>query len=131
MPTYSDDILRLAEITPVAIAVGAPFAETANRLCGDKIQVSLAITDDIIAQVQWHADGCAILRASAAFLARSLAQKSIAEGGDLIRLFSESFDRENSFRHGPLAAVYNLPPRYKCALLPWQAAENFLRELQR
>lgn len=131
MPTYSEDILRLAEITPVEIANGAPFAETANRLCGDKIRISLDIKDDTITQVHWHSEGCAILRASAAFLARSLAQKTIPETTELIRAFSESFEQENSFRQSPLAAVYQLPARYKCALLPWQAAENFLRELKR
>jgi nitrogen fixation NifU-like protein len=131
MPTYSEDILRLAETTPIAIAEGAVFAETANRLCGDRVRISMDTAGDLITQVHWHSEGCAILRASAAFLARSLVQKSIAESAELIRMFSESFERENAFRQSPMAAVYNLPPRYKCALLPWQAAENFLSELKR
>ena len=131
MPTYSDDILRLAETTPAEIAPGEPFSEAANRLCGDKVRISLGTGNSVITQVHWHVEGCAILRASAAYLARSLVRKSIPEAIDMIHKFSESFEKENSFRHGPLAAVYNLPPRYKCALLPWQAAEDFLRELKR
>jgi nitrogen fixation NifU-like protein len=131
MPTYSDDILRLAETTPIDIAAGAPVAEAANRLCGDKVKVSLDTRGDLITQVHWHVEGCAILRASAAYLARSLTEKTIPESAEIIRSFSESFELENSFRQGPLAAVYKLPARYKCALLPWQAAKDFLSELKR
>ena len=131
MPTYSDEILRFAEITPIAIPQGAVRAELANQLCGDRVAVSLAQHDGVIAWVGWESEGCAILRASATYLSRTLSGKSLAEAADLVQKFEESFDHDNLFRAGALAPVYRLPARYKCALLPWQAFENLLRETMR
>lgn len=131
MPTYSDEILRLAEITPIAIPPGAHRAALANQLCGDRVAVSLAMHDGVIAWVAWESEGCAILRASATYLSRTLSGKSLAEAADLVHQFEDSFEHENVFRTGALAPVYNLPARYKCALLPWQAFENLLRETMR
>ncbi len=131
MPTYSEEILRLAEITPVEIPEGMPSAELANRLCGDKVRIALTLGDDTLQRVHWQAEGCAILRASAAFMARVLENNTIAQTYHLIDDFSKSFSEENAFRHGGLEAVYKLPARYKCALLPWQACQNLLNELKR
>jgi nitrogen fixation NifU-like protein len=131
MPTYSDDILRLAETTPVAIANGAITADLANRLCGDRITIAADWDNALIRQIEWEVEGCAILKASAAYLARTLKGKDRVQVADLLAQFAASFGAENIFRTGPLAAVYKLPSRYKCALLPWQACENLLRELER
>lgn len=90
MPTYSDEILRLAEITPIAIPQGAVRAELANQLCGDRVAVSLAQHDGVIAWVGWESEGCAILRASATYLSRTLSGKSLAEAADLVQKFKES-----------------------------------------
>jgi nitrogen fixation protein NifU and related proteins len=129
MATYSQEILRLAEITPVKIPEGVTYAEVVNRLCGDKIRVAIDIEEDSITRIRWHVEGCAILRASAAFMARSLVNNTVPETRRLIEEFNKSFTTENAFRQSALEAIYTLPARYKCALLPWQACENFLGEL--
>lgn len=131
MATYSDEILRLAETTPLEIPAGMRFAEAANRLCGDKIRVAFDIDGDTLSATHWHVEGCAILRASAAFMARVLNRNTVAESLKLIADFDRSFTGENAFRTSAIEAIYKLPARYKCALLPWQAAENFLRDLER
>ena len=131
MKTYSDEILRLAELKPIPIREGEPHTDLANRLCGDRISVSLTLNGENIEAMRWHAEGCAILCASAAYAAQLLPGKKYEEGLHLIQDFFSSFDQQNEFCEGALAAVYTLPGRYKCALLPWQAAENFLRELKR
>lgn len=131
MPTYSEDILRLAETTPITIHEASPSAELANRLCGDRVTLGINLDADAIRQIEWRVEGCAILKASVAYLARNLRGKEIAQARNIAQRFAESFEKENEFRSGPLGAVYNLPARYKCALLPWQAFENLLRELKR
>lgn len=130
MATYSDDILHLAETMALPISAGAPTAELANRLCGDRISIALNWDGPLLRQVEWKVDGCAILKASAAYLARTFKGKNQAQIEALLAEFSESFEKENNFRKGPLAPVYTLPARYKCALLPWQACENLLRQLK-
>ena len=119
MPTYSEDILRLAEANVLPLAEGEPRVELANRLCGDRIVIGAEIREGRIIDIHWQSEGCAILKASAAYLARTLKGKSLAASFENITGFMRSFEAD---------AVYNLPARYKCALLPWQACENFLRE---
>lgn len=131
MPTYSEDILRLAETTPIAIKEISPSTELANRLCGDRVTLGVDFDGNTIRQVEWRVEGCAILKASVAYLARNFRGKGIAQARNIAERFAESFEKENEFRSGPLGAVYKLPARYKCALLPWQAFENLLSELKR
>jgi nitrogen fixation NifU-like protein len=129
MATYSEDILRLAEANMVPIMPGEPSVELANRLCGDRIVIAAAVQGGGALEIHWQAEGCAILKASAAYLARVLKGKSAETGLQQVREFMSTFEAEAKTTHeGPLAPVYSLPARYKCALLPWQACENLLRE---
>ena len=127
MPTYSEDILRLAETTPIPIPGGAQTSEMNNRLCGDAISVAVEWNGPVIQQVFWKVEGCAILKASAAHMAKTLRGKSSAAALTITGQFMQSFEGETLYLKGPLAAVYDLPARYKCALLPWLACENLLR----
>jgi|JI8StandDraft_1071087.scaffolds.fasta_scaffold37192_2 nitrogen fixation NifU-like protein len=129
MPTYSEDILRLAEANVIPLVTGEPRFELANRLCGDRITIGADIRQGCVHEIHWQIEGCAILKASAAHLARTLRGNSLAEGLENISAFMRSFEAGGvASPQGPMAAVYSLPARYKCALLPWQACENFLRE---
>ncbi|HNN01854.1 MAG TPA: iron-sulfur cluster assembly scaffold protein, partial [Turneriella sp.] len=114
MPTYSDEILRLAELEPVVIPAGAQSSELVNRLCGDRVIVSPGIDHERITQLRWQVEGCAILRASAAYLARSLPGKTLGETKALIAAFRNSFTGDKGiFAASPLAPVYALPARFK------------------
>ncbi len=129
MITYSEEILRLAESTVVALNQTEPRAEMANRLCGDRITIGAAFAADTIHEIHWQVEGCVILKASAAYLARTLRGKTNEASLEAIAAFMRSFEDEQAVeRTGSMAAVYRLPARYKCALLPWQACENFMRE---
>lgn len=128
MPTYSDELLRLAEVDPTPIPEGAAVVERANRLCGDRVLVSPDIQDKTIISLRWHAEGCAILKAAAAYLARGIRGKDIESALAWITEFKESFSSEAEHLPGAMAAVYKLPARYRCALLPFEACEDFLRQ---
>lgn len=129
MPTYSEDILRLAEANVLPLAESEPRVELANRLCGDRIIIGADMREGNIYEIHWQSEGCAILKASAAYLARTLKGKSLATSLEAITGFMRTFEADAKTQStGPMAAVYSLPARYKCALLPWQACENFLRE---
>ncbi len=113
----------------VPITEGEPVVELANRLCGDRIIIAAGQTKDLVLEIHWQAEGCAILKASAAYLARRLKGQNRDAALNQVAEFMKSFEAgADAARLGPLAAVYNLPARYKCALLPWQACENLLRE---
>lgn len=128
MPTYSDELLRLAEIAPTPIPEGATVVERANRLCGDRILLSPDIQEKTIVALRWHSEGCVILKAAAAYLARGIRDKDVESALAWITQFKNSFNSEATRLPGAMAAVYKLPARYRCALLPFEACEDFLRE---
>lgn len=130
MASYSTALLDLAAHEPVAIPEGARFAERRNPLCGDRIALSPNIEGGIIRGLRWRIEGCAILRASAAYLAEHIRDKRIDECIEYIDAFNRSFTEDafrKKFSESALAPVYELPARFKCALLPWVALEDFLR----
>lgn len=128
MPTYSDELLRLAEVAPTPIPEGAAVMERANRLCGDRVVVSPEIDDGIVVALRWHSEGCVILKAAATYLARGIRGQSVAAALAWISKFKNSFNSEVAHLPGAMAGVYKLPARYRCALLPFEACENFLRD---
>lgn len=128
MPTYSDELLRLAEVDPTPIPEGAAVVERANRLCGDRVVVSPDMQNGTIVALRWHSEGCAILKAAAAYLARGIRDKDVPSALAWISGYKESFNSEAAHLPGAMAAVYTLPARYRCALLPFEACEDFLRQ---
>ncbi|HRP68789.1 MAG TPA: iron-sulfur cluster assembly scaffold protein [Turneriella sp.] len=128
MPAYSSALLSLAETPQVLIRAGNETCTLRNPLCGDCITLALEEKKGRVENIEWQAEGCAILKASAALLAQTLRQKTKDEAKDLLLQFEASFEHENSFHQSPLAAVYALPARYKCALLPWYAVKKLLGE---
>lgn len=131
MPAYSEEMMHLAARPQAELAAGMRTAELFNRLCGDHIIVGVTDERGRIGQVGWNAEGCAVLKASAAYLSQTLSGKTLAEAGEMASRFAASFEKANEFNAGPLAGVYALPARHKCALLPWLAFENLLRDLER
>lgn len=130
MASYSTVLLDLAQREPVAIPEGTRIAERRNPLCGDHIMISPKIEDGIICDLRWRIEGCAILKASAAYLAEHVKGKRVDECTEYIDAFSRSFTEDafrEKFSESALAPVYGLPARFKCALLPWVALEDFLR----
>ncbi|MCS6971876.1 MAG: iron-sulfur cluster assembly scaffold protein [Turneriella sp.] len=127
--SYPQTLLGLAATPANPIPEGITPAQRINRLCGDSASFYCAIEDGTIRGVHWHAEGCLIVRASAAWLAQNLAGKSVQAALDWISDFRNSFLPNGQRSEHPLAAVYALPARYKCALLPFEACEDFLRQL--
>src|SRR6478609_9536438 len=60
-----------------------------NPLCGDKVKVYLELKDDIVHEVSFQGEGCAISKASASLMTESTKGKSRTE---VERLFSRFRD---------------------------------------
>ena len=100
------------------------YCEGYNPLCGDKIHLTLVLKNEILDEIMYEIQGCAICTASASLMVQSLKRKPVI---DAHRLFSnmkamllEDQIPERSL--GKLLAfegVKNYPSRIKCATLPW------------
>lgn len=101
-------------------------AEGHNPLCGDHVTMFMSVNGDVINDISFLGDGCAIYKASASLLTESLKGKS----KDAVKTL---FDQVHQLvmtgkadgEMGKLAAfagVHKFPARVKCAILPWHAA---------
>ena len=104
-------------------------AEGINPLCGDKLELTLAVDDHgRITDVAFEGTGCAISMASASILTETITGQSVAEARALFERFKALLDEEHSPTHASLAeplralaGVRDYPSRIKCATLAWQA----------
>ena len=95
-----------------------------NPLCGDKIVVTISIEHDLITDVKFDGDGCAISTASADLMAEVLIGKSVKNAKDLFQGFHELVAGEGTAKGLPkklsvFSGVREFPIRVKCATLAW------------
>lgn len=99
-----------------------------NPLCGDKINVHLAIgAGDVIEDIAFTGSGCAISKASASLMTTFLKGKPVAEARVVFDEFhkmvlGELDPQQNEHHLGKLTifqGVREFPSRIKCASLPW------------
>lgn len=103
-----------------------------NPLCGDHIDIDLIIEDNIIKDIKFHGQGCAISKASASIMTTMLKGKSLEEAkasfGDFIHIVTadmdEEIDLESKGKLAVFAGVKQYPSRIKCAGLAWHTMNN-------
>lgn len=117
---------------PSAAATG--HAEGRNPLCGDMFEVWVTIDHDMVADVSFQGQGCAISKASASMMTTAIKGKTVAEARALFERFhqvvtgripaNEADKKEARKSLGCLSAfagVSAFPIRVKCATLAWHA----------
>ncbi len=103
-----------------------------NPMCGDRVQVWVALNHGGIGDVGFEARGCAISIASADLMAEAVKGRSEADTRALFAAFREMARtgtcpsctagmEEPLERLAPLSGVHEYPSRVKCATLPWHA----------
>ncbi|WP_338870197.1 Fe-S cluster assembly sulfur transfer protein SufU [Myxococcus stipitatus] len=97
-----------------------------NPLCGDQLSVTLKMEGDVIRDIGFQGQGCAISRASASLMTGAVKDKSKAEAEALFELVHklvtegpESVDVEALGKMAVLSGVSEFPARVKCASLAW------------
>lgn len=117
-------------------------SEGYNPFCGDRVSIHLALAGDVITDIGFEGQGCAISTASASMLTEAITGKTTAEA---MRLF-ESFhtmltgtpdagvDPDVGFEElgdlEALAGVRAYPVRVKCAVLSWHTLKAALEQSQ-
>jgi nitrogen fixation NifU-like protein len=113
-----------------SIPDAALVCEGHNPLCGDHITVYLDIgADNVIADVSFQGNGCAISKASASMMTAFLKGKTVEETRQIFQEFHDmvkgDLDPETKENHlGKLVlfkGVREYSSRIKCASLAWHA----------
>jgi nitrogen fixation NifU-like protein len=100
-------------------------AEGVNPLCGDRLDLYVALDGDRLRDVKFEGRGCAISVASASLMTEALKGRTRAEARryfDAVHALLTQNDFAPSFDLGKLAAlsgVREFPARVKCASLCW------------
>ena len=106
-----------------------------NPSCGDEIHLAVKFDGDGgLQEVKFTGHGCAISQASASLMTMKLKGKSRTDVEEMLRSFHELVT--NGSDQAPKAlgdlkvmrGVRKFPQRVKCAMLPWRAIEQALRQ---
>jgi nitrogen fixation NifU-like protein len=108
-------------------------AEGHNPLCGDRLTLKLCCVGDIVQDVGFQGQGCAISTASASTMTESIKGKSRAQIAEMFEGFHAMVTGSSSAAVASLppklavfAGVSEFPMRVKCAILPWHALQAAL-----
>lgn len=103
-------------------------ASGSNPACGDEIEVMIKLSEDKISDIGFSGSSCAICRASASIMCGHLKGLSKHQALKAVKAIEKHFLEQKSFTQdlSPLSAVFNLPIRQQCAVLPWHTAVDAL-----
>jgi len=110
-------------------------AQGYNPLCGDQLTLTLRVEDDVVKEVGFLGQGCAISKASASLMTDSVKGKSTAEVEALFERFHLLLTGPPDVKADPkglgklavFAGVREFPVRVKCATLAWHTLHNALK----
>ncbi len=97
-----------------------------NPLCGDHITVYVRLENDIIREISFSGEGCAISTASASLMTERIMGKTMDEAKKIFHVFHQMLtvpdyvvDDESLGKLHILSGVQAYPARVKCATLGW------------
>jgi nitrogen fixation NifU-like protein len=114
-------------------------ADGDNPLCGDKITVHVAVKDDVVTEVGFVGEGCAISTASASLMTEAVKGLGVDEVerlfGKFHALVTSSPQSEPAIgglgKLQVFAGVREFPMRVKCATLGWHTLRAALEGTDR
>ncbi|WP_409366705.1 Fe-S cluster assembly sulfur transfer protein SufU [Lysinibacillus sp. 38-6] len=105
-----------------------------NPTCGDRIHLTLKVTDGIVEDAKFDGEGCSISMSSASMMTQIIKGKKVEEALELADIFSkmmmgeEYSDKYDLEDVEALQGVSQFPARIKCATLAWKAMEKGVKE---
>ena len=103
-----------------------------NPLCGDRLTLWLDLEGDVVRDVKFTGEGCAISKASASMMTQAVKGKTRAEAEELFERFHALVTGTAATADPSLgslrafAGVARFPARVKCASLAWHAMHGAL-----
>jgi nitrogen fixation NifU-like protein len=101
-------------------------AEADNPFCGDRVVVHARLDGDVVADVGFTCESCAILKASASMMTDAVRGRRVPEIATLFARFQRVLQGkpqpDDEAALGPLVALRGVaafPVRLTCATLPW------------
>ena len=105
-----------------------------NQSCIDEINLMIKIENNIIKDIRFDGEACAICTSATSIMIETLLGKTVKEAKTILQNYLNMIG-EKKYNAETLenAIVYNdickQPNRKKCALLPWWGIEKILKKL--
>ncbi|UJF24716.1 SUF system NifU family Fe-S cluster assembly protein [Suttonella sp. R2A3] len=104
-----------------------------NPLCGDNLKVYVQLEGDVIDEVSFIGDGCAISKASASLMTELARGKTLTEFQQLYDQFHDIVTGQEPVdidmgKLAVLVGVRDYPSRVKCATLAWHTLDAALHK---
>jgi nitrogen fixation NifU-like protein len=117
---------------------GARHVDGFNPLCGDKIALDVQVDGEVITDIKFTGEGCAISKASASMMTQAIKGKTTEEAEAIYAGFHDLVTGKTSQAPpdkslGSLrafAGVARFPARVKCATMAWHALKEGLQPRQ-
>ena len=104
---------------------------TNNESCIDEINLMVKIEDNIVKDIRFDGEACAICTSATSIMIETLIGKTLDEVKEILNNYSNMID-EKEYKEEILgnanvySDIYRQPNRKKCALLPWWGIEKIL-----
>ena len=103
--------------------------------CIDDIYIQIKFDKDVIKEVYWHGDGCAISTASTSIMSELILNKTVAEAKKIIQNFynmleSKDFDHDLLDEAICFINVNKQPSRITCANISYRGLEKIFDSLK-
>ena len=105
-------------------------ATVKNPLCGDELEMTLALSGELIKDCRTMVRGCSICQASASIMSEMIIKKSLKEAIKTGQLFDENLREDNEDVSEmveplrPFLVLKSHRSRIKCMKLAWDALEK-------
>ena len=105
-----------------------------NASCIDEVNVMMKIENNVIKDVKFDGEACAICTSSASIMTDTLIGKTVKEAKNILLNFvkminEEEYDEKILEEAIVYDDIHRQPNRKKCALLPWMAVEKIINQL--
>jgi nitrogen fixation NifU-like protein len=103
-----------------------------NSLCGDKFKLYLDVQEGRVVQASFSGYGCAVSKAATSVLMEKIQGKTWEEVQVMVQDYLKAIKTDQGATTDPellaFAAAKKFPGRLKCAVLSWEAVEEYLEE---
>jgi len=109
------------------------FVNTNNSSCIDNLDIFVKIEDNIIKDICFDGEACAISTSSTSIMIHMLIGKTLEEARVYLKNYEamineEPYDKELLGELNAYDEIYLQPNRKKCALLPFESLKRVLNE---
>ena len=108
---------------------------TNNDSCIDNIDMMMKIEDDVVKDIVFDGEACAICTSATSIIIKTLIGKKVSDAINIITNYQnmineKDYDRDVLGELNVYDEIYLQPNRKKCALLPSDAAKKILDDVE-